>query len=317
MKDGTVANGARAYASGGLVNAVLLGLGLFLVGCGAERATRAGQAALEEHQLADAEAAFRRALASDPSHVPALAGLGWTYQLAARRDAAGDVFSRCLEVDEEAVSCLRGQASIALAAGNFKDARMHLDRAVALDPDDPSVQTSLGILQSASGDLDEAGRTWERLVARYPERAEATAGLADLRVRQGRLDEALVVVDQGIAVAASEGAAERHRAVLYLLRARILLALTADRVDPAACGTTAPPVIAWLDAAAVAAAQARAGGMDAAELGQVDRLILRRRATIDEQCAARPTPAPVIDVPASNAPVDGSVEPQPPDPDGK
>lgn len=317
MRDPTSASPLRAAARGGPDPALLLVLAVALAGCGAERATRDGQSALDAHQLADAEAAFRRALASDPSHVPALAGLGWTYQLAARRDAAGDVFRRCLEVDPEAVSCLRGQASVALAAGNFKDARTHLDRAVLLAPDDPAVQTSLGILQSASGELDAAGRTWERLAARYPERAEAVAGLADLRVRQGRFDDALVVVDQGIATATSEGAAERHRAVLYLLRARILLALTADRVDASACATTLPPVVAWLDAAAEASAQARAGGMDAAELGQVDRLIQRRRAAIDAQCASRPTADLPADPPSAPAPGGVEADPPPATPGGK
>jgi tetratricopeptide (TPR) repeat protein len=271
----------------------------FALGCSADRAARQGREALDAHRLADAEAAFRRALAAEPDHAVALAGLGWTYQVAGRRDAAGEVFDRCLALHPAAVDCLRGRGSVALSAGNLQEARRRLEEARALAPEDPAVLTSLGVLQSASGELAAAEATWQTLVARHPERAEAHAGLADLRTRQGRWEEALAAIDLGLATAAAEGSAARHRAVLLLLRARVLVAQTADRVDPARCAETAPPVLAWLDEAARASADARSEGVDAAELGQVERLIQRRRAAIAEQCPAG-APAAPADPPAAD-----------------
>ena len=59
-----------------------------VMGCSADHHAEQGRVALDAHDLAAAEQAYRKALDREPSHAEALAGLGWTYHLAGQRGAA-------------------------------------------------------------------------------------------------------------------------------------------------------------------------------------------------------------------------------------
>ena len=71
---------------------------LLLAGCVFSNPTKEGRAALDAHDLAAAEGAFRTALERQPDNIEALDGLGWTYLLAGQREAAAGAFDRCIEL---------------------------------------------------------------------------------------------------------------------------------------------------------------------------------------------------------------------------
>lgn len=261
-------------------------LGL-LVACSADRVAERGRVALAAHELADAETWFRRALAKDAGHAGALAGLGWTYNLAGQRAAALDAFRRCNELAPEAVECLRGLASLEMAAGRYDGARRRLDEARALDPDDPGVESSTALLLMVTGDIDGAAARYERLVARRPDAGEYRLGLAEARLRQQRPDEAMQIAREGAGLG---GTPVRYVALLWQLYARAAVQASAGLEDPERCEETAPPIRAWLAAADDALDQAAATGVPLPDLPATRRLVARRRAILRDACPEAPTP---------------------------
>ena len=270
-----------AQRSSRLTCITLLSALLLSAGCSADRDAAAGQAALEAHQLAEAERQFRSALDREPSHAPALGGLGWTYLLAGQRDAARASFRRCVDVAPTRADCLRGLASVAMADGELSQARSLLGEAKAAAPDDLRVEASLALLSLAQGEVGRAAERYAALVAQAPESADYKLGLAECRLRQG---EPLVAIDLVDAALAGLQLEPRPRAMALQLKARALVAATSGREDPADCANSAPPLRAWLEAAAAAADAADAVGVGLPELPAVRRLIARRQGAIDAVC---------------------------------
>ena len=261
---------------GGAVFGVLLALG-----CSADHHTHKGEVALEAHQLAAAEQSFRSALDRDPRHVPALAGLGWTYHLAGQRGAARSAFARCVDLAPESVECLRGLGSLALADGQPGVARDLLGRARAAGPDDPKVLASLALLDMTVGDAASARTRYDELVRRFPEDAVYRLGLAEATLRVGDATAAIELAEAALQLTDTP---VRYQAMLWQLMARALVAASGGREDPERCDETAPPVRAWLDAADSAVAQAEALAVGLPDLPAVKRQVLRRRSILDEAC---------------------------------
>ena len=252
-----------------------------LLGCSADHHADRGKAALDAHDLVEAEARYRQAIARDARHVGALSGLGWTYLLAGQTDAATGAFERCIDVAPASSTCLRGQAAVASATGNPAQARSLLNKALMSDPRDGGVKSSLALLSLTAGDLDEAGTAYETLVAQFPERAEYRVGLAEVQLRKDQYEAALATIDAALRLTNTP---VRYSAMLFQTQARTLVAATADRVDPARCGAPAPQVRAWLDAADVATESAQSTGVPLPDLPVVRRLGRRRRAMGDASC---------------------------------
>lgn len=258
-------------------------------GCSVEHHIDRGERALDAHELAEAETRFRKALAQEPDHPGALAGLGWTYILAGQRGAAGAAFDRCADLAPEAVACLRGQASVALAEGQLPLARSLAEQAARLAPEDPDAQASLALLELVTGDLEAAEQAYAELLRAHPDRGELAAGLAEARLRLDDAAGALEAVELGLA---DEHMPLRHEARLWLLQARAMVVSTADRVDPADCPGTAPAVHAWLDRAEAAVLHAETFAVDSPDAPAVRRLVLRRRGIVDDTCpGSRPSGA--------------------------
>ena len=254
-----------------------------LLGCSADYHVQKGRDALEKHDLAAAEASYRKALEKDPQSGAALSGLGWTYQIAGQRDAARDAFVQCATVAPALAECLRGQASVALAEGQSAAARDLLNRAIELDPDDPGCQNSMALLEMSQAEYDAASARFESLIARFPDAPEYRVGFAELRLRQKRAEDALQIIDEALAL---PGTAIRYKSTLWQIQARALVAATSNRSDPRDCAGTAPPVLAWLDAADAAVDRAEASGVSAGDLPTIRRLILRRRGAVQDRCPA-------------------------------
>ena len=254
---------------------------LVLSGCRGH--VEAGEAALDAHDLAAAEASFRQALVRSPEDEAALAGLGWTYLLAGQLTAAAGTFERCTSVRPEAATCWRGRSSVAMAQDNLPMARNLLAQAQQLAPEDPEVQSSVALMALVEGRISDAEAGYRSLVQRHPESAEYRLGLARVLLRKGENAEVLELTEGALS---EEGVALRYRSMLWTTQARALLASTSGREDPSRCAETAPDVLRWLEAAEQSLDRAEATGVSPPELPKVRRQIARRRGLVEDQCPA-------------------------------
>lgn len=251
------------------------------LGCGAGYSSNQGEQALKSHDLPAAETQFRAALELDPKHGEALAGLGWTYHLAGKKDAALSVFQRCEQLDSENVSCLRGLGSIAIANGRLLEARSWVETAQRVDPNDPKVQSSVALLAMMEGRLTVAKENYQSLSNRFPTKAEYQLGLGETFFRLGEPQKSAEIAVTALELPETP---KRYRAMLFALHARSLLKSTAGVEDPNDCERTAPPVNSWLTEAMRSVDQAIAANVDLPDIYIVQRQILRRQSMLSENC---------------------------------
>jgi len=256
-------------------------VGLVCTGCSADHHSAKGKAAQEAHDLAGAEGHYRDAIARDPAHTEALAGLGWVYLLAGQTDAAAGSFFQCVASDPRSPECLRGSAAVASVKGQPAEARRLLNEALTLDSHHSGVLSSLALLDLAGGDLEAAIRRYQQLVEREPDRAEFRLGLAEAKLRAKAYDEALAQIEVGLA---AERSPKRTRAMLLQTQARTLVSATANRVNPDDCAGTTDAVSVWLDAADEAVSQAEATGVSLPDLRVVKRRVRNQRIRVAEVC---------------------------------
>ena len=260
----------------------------WLIACSADHLHGKGEAALDAHDLSAAEISFRAALDKKPAHLPSLVGLGWTYHLAGEKDAASAAFDRCLQLEPGKGDCMRGRASVALSAGDRTLARQLIDEALLKHPDDPLVESSAALIDLSDGNIYAAEERYRSLAMRFPERAEYLLGLGEALFRKGDEQEALRLAEQALQL---KGTPLRYQAMLWALRARAILRASSGLEDPDRCAETAPPVLAWIEAAEESVRTAEGTGVRMPELPVLRRLVLRRKAILFEACPSAASPA--------------------------
>jgi tetratricopeptide (TPR) repeat protein len=238
------------------------------------------EAALHNGDLSGAEAGFRAHLSSEEASVDALYGLGWVYHLEGDDSRARDYFTSCVRVDPEDYRGPKGLGSVAMGVGNIALARSYFERALELSPGEPSVVNSLALTLSGQERFEEAIELLRPLVLSWPERGEFGLNLADSLSRMGEYDEALEVIESSLAVDISEA---RFRALFFELRARIILAMTAGRIEPGVCGELSEGLLEYLRVAD--------SELDSAErlsplpdISAVRLMVHRRRSALQEYC---------------------------------
>jgi len=70
-------------------------------------------------------------------------------------------------------------------AGRLDEARLHFERALALDPDQPEARYNFGNLLADSDDLDGAVAAWTRVATECPEFADAHFNLGVMLAHEG------------------------------------------------------------------------------------------------------------------------------------
>ncbi len=149
-----------------------------------------GDRQLRHQHLVEAERAYRRALAIDPDHAPALYGLGWAYLRSGLTGPAQDQFQHAVDVAPEFAGGHRGLAALEAARGKSAAAEERLRHAHQLDPRDAGVLADLAVLYVAAGHLEPGLELLERAMALRPRRAEFRLTVAEACVDAGFLDEA-------------------------------------------------------------------------------------------------------------------------------
>jgi adenylate cyclase len=157
---------------------------------------------------------LEKAIALDPGFAQALSLVGHAYLARFTQQLAG-------ASDSDAATALRyARASVATGSDDAEVLGMcgmifvHLSqqydegfallaRAVAENPNNPSVLTRFGVACLLGGDLEEGVRNLERAIKLNPNEFAThfqLTGIAHIRMAQGRYEEALAVATQSLAV---------------------------------------------------------------------------------------------------------------------
>lgn len=173
---------------------------------------------LDRSRWPEAEEHLKAALAAQPGHAGALAGLGVLAELAGRRDEAGSWLEKAARAapDDFLIQYRYGSNRLALApdAAALRQAREALARAVALRPDYAEAWARLGYALSFQRPLPpEALQAFETAHRLMPSNPEVAYNLMLARLRSGQAREAEALIDRVIAAEGGAIQAEHARAV--------------------------------------------------------------------------------------------------------
>jgi tetratricopeptide (TPR) repeat protein len=160
-------------------------------------------AALQHHQagrLAEAERIYRQILAADARNPDGLHLLGMIVHADGRNDAAVEMISEAIAINQSVPHYHSNLGTILQAQGKLEEALACFERALALKPDLAEVHSNYGNILQAQGKLDEAAARQERALALKPDCAEAYFNLGNIRKAQGNLDEAVNCYEQALAL---------------------------------------------------------------------------------------------------------------------
>ncbi len=123
----------------------------------ANEAARQGWAAYRTGAIDSAQARFRAAAASCPSHLDAHSGLGFAELRLGRPDSARAQFEWILAHDSNAVDALVGDGVASYQLGELERARERLTRARELAPERPDIREHLARMAAGAPAAPGAG----------------------------------------------------------------------------------------------------------------------------------------------------------------
>jgi tetratricopeptide (TPR) repeat protein len=96
---------------------------------------RLGHALLLKHQFREAESVYQQALALDKNSIAALNGMGETYLLTGRLDAAKREFLRAMELEQTVPVTYVNLAYVCQQLGQYDESNRYCAKALELDSD--------------------------------------------------------------------------------------------------------------------------------------------------------------------------------------
>lgn len=184
---------------------------------------------LSRNQLDDAALRFDQALKQDPYYALAYLGLGNTqfrkFKLTKDRrwmEGASESYRRALEVQnsDRLASVHVGQGMIHLGAGRYQEAAGAFQRALALDPSDISVASSLASAYEALGKLAEAESAYRQAAGLKPYCFAGHSKLGTFYRKYGRYKEAEDEFQEALRQAPDSPLAVTNLGGLYLTTVR-------------------------------------------------------------------------------------------------
>jgi Tfp pilus assembly protein PilF len=122
----------------------------------AKRSFMKGMDALYRHDYPTAAGAFEKAVAIYPQYDMAYDNLGVTYVMLAQPDKARAAFERAVQLNDKNADADRNYARLLLGSKENARAVELLNKALAVEPQDPNTLTLISIAQLRTGDVDAA-----------------------------------------------------------------------------------------------------------------------------------------------------------------
>ncbi|HOL30772.1 MAG TPA: tetratricopeptide repeat protein [Anaerohalosphaeraceae bacterium] len=149
--------------------------------------TGLGIVALRNHQLDDAQLAFRVACRLDPMHARAYEGLAMTAQQKGDYETAFDMYLKCLELDPDNLSALLGLFQTSSRMGSFGRIIYYLEMYLKKHPDDVSVLFSLATLYIKEDRFDTAQKLLRDILCLEPDNKDAKHLLEEVQQHLARV----------------------------------------------------------------------------------------------------------------------------------
>lgn len=154
----------------------------------------------DESWLQRADASAQLALKSNDQLAMAYAAQSAVRIAQGKQEESLRLIDHALRLDPLDVFTLTLKGDILTRIGRFKEAKEHLDRAIAHYPNERKLQDVLGVLLFQQGDYAGAERAFRRSIAIEPDAVMAYANLSYALLRQDRGDQALQALQQGLQV---------------------------------------------------------------------------------------------------------------------
>jgi protein O-GlcNAc transferase len=167
-------------------------------------------------RLAEAERAYRQALAIDPRHADALHLLGVLANGVGRHEVAVELIGQAVALQGNVYFFHSSLGNALKNLGRIDDAAKHYDRALALNPDSTEALNNLGNIYMEQGRYEDALIRYRRTIALNPGHPETHNNIGTVLRRLGKLDEARTAYDQALALRPDY--AEAHLNIGCLLR---------------------------------------------------------------------------------------------------
>jgi tetratricopeptide (TPR) repeat protein len=167
----------------------------------AEAQTRLGDVLQDLGRLADASAAYERALALQPNHRAAREHLALLRLREGRLQEAAEGFNRTLAAAPEAAEGLLGVGLVRLAEGDGAHAVTQLERAATASADNPRPATFLGVARLRQGQVAAAEASFRRAIAARPDYYPAQAYLSYALTVRGDVKAAEEAARRAVALA--------------------------------------------------------------------------------------------------------------------
>jgi tetratricopeptide (TPR) repeat protein len=145
----------------------------------------------DEGRLPEAAAAYRLAIAAEPTYIAALGNLGNVFKKQGSWTESEACYKRVLELEPGVPQAHNDLGYLAQLQGRIDEAIQHYQRAISIAPDFAEAHTNLGTALLRAGHPEHAEQACYRAVQLNPNSAEAHADLGAVLKQQGRHMEAI------------------------------------------------------------------------------------------------------------------------------
>ena len=160
-----------------------------------------GHAAAREGRLADAESAYRQAVAADATNVRAHESLATLLLRRGDPEGAIEHFGVAVRLAPENAQAHSDLGVLLAELGRNDRALEHLGRAVELEPGLVQALLTLGNVRTRLGRLDEAEATYRRVLESEPGSGEARLGLGAVLAQTGDFEQAVMELREALHLA--------------------------------------------------------------------------------------------------------------------
>ena len=155
-----------------------------------------GQTRLATGHVAEAEAAFRRALSTDPGNAGALVGLGRSREAAGDAAGAEAAFERAVALHPYDFDPYNQLGAFLFAAGRYRDAATVFRSLTELAPDSYRAFNNLGGALTMSCDFAAAGKAYGRALELGPKHVAAMTNLGMNELWTGKAARAVATLER-------------------------------------------------------------------------------------------------------------------------